>query len=184
MHNDNHDKLYIDMKPTVVIRINNRRQNMDNQKTIRYSLEVIAALLIAMVLSANAAPSENEVTYINQAVPLDYTLYNVCDPGNVPINLVGESTSQVKIFNDENGLRSIKGLYKLSVTGKDANGIRYIVNGNFNINNKLPEDGPYTEVSIFKVISQGSTDNFFIKSLIHISQDGTTKSEFESYCRG
>lgn len=157
---------------------------MLNHKTIRHVLEVIATLLIAVVLSASAAPSENGVTYINQAIPLDYTLFNVCDPGNVPINLVGESTSQVKIFNDENGIRSIKGLYKISATGQDANGIRYTVNGNLNINNKLPEGGPYTEISIFKMISQGSTDNFFIKNLIHISQDGTTKSEFESYCRG
>ena len=154
------------------------------QKTIRYSLEVIASLLIVMVLSANGAPSENEVTYMNQAIPLDYTLYNVCDPGNVPINLVGESTSQVKIFNDENGIRSIKGTNRVWATGLDANGIRYTVNGNLNINDKLSEDGPFTQVLTYKMISQGSTDNFYIKNMIHISPDGTTKSEFESYCRG
>jgi len=54
---------------------------MNHQKTIRYSLEVIITLLFAMVLSANAAPSENGVTYINKVIPLDYTTNNICDPG-------------------------------------------------------------------------------------------------------
>ena len=153
-------------------------------KTIRHGLEVIATLLIAVVLSANAAPSDNGVTYINEAIPLDYTTNNICDPGNIPVNLVGESTNQVKISQAENGIRSIIGHYSIRATGQDANGIPYIVNGNLNINDKLSEGGPYTQVFIFKVISQGSSDNFFIKNLIHISPDGTTKSEFESYCRG
>lgn len=153
-------------------------------KTVRYSLEVIIALLIAMVLSANAAPSGNEVTYLNQAIHLDYTTNNICDPGNVPVNLVGESTSQVKVFNDENGIRSVQGHYKISAEGQDANGIPYIVNGNLNINDKLPEGGPFTQVYLFKVISQGSTDNFFIKTLLHIGPNDEIKSEFESYCRG
>ncbi len=157
---------------------------MYNIKTIRHGLEVIATLFIAMVLSANAAPSGNEVSYINQAIPLDYTTNNICDPGNVPVSLVGESTSQLKIFNDENGIQSINGLYKIRATGQDANGIPYIVNGNLNINDKIPEGGPYTQVLIFKVISQGSTDNFFIKTLLHISPNDAMKSEFESYCRG
>jgi hypothetical protein len=157
---------------------------MYHQKTIRYGLEIIVTLLIALVLSANAASSENEVTYINEAIPLDYTINNICDPGNIPVSLVGESINQVKIFNDENGIRSIIGLYRIRATGQDANGIRYTVNGNLNINDKLSEGGPFTQVLIYKVISQGSTDNFFIKNLVHISPDGTTKSEFESYCRG
>jgi len=157
---------------------------MYHKEKIRYSLKVISILLFAMVLSANAAPSENGVTYINEAKPLDYSTNNICDPGNIPVNLVGESTNQLKIFEDENGIRSIIGHSSIRATGQDANGIPYIVNGNLNINDKLSEGGPYTQVFIFKVISQGSSDNFFIKNLIHISPDGTTKSEFESYCRG
>jgi len=82
---------------------------MNYQKTIRYGLEVIAALLIAMVLSANAAPSGNGVTYINEVKPLDYTINNFCDPENIPVNLVGESVYKAKIFEDENGIRSIIG---------------------------------------------------------------------------
>ncbi len=152
--------------------------------TFKYSLEVITALLFAMVLSVNAAPLENGVTYINKVIPLDYTTNNICDPGNTPVNLVGESTNQVKISEDENGIRSIIGHSSIRATGQDANGIPYIVNGNLNINDKLSEGGPYTQVYNFKVISQGSTDNFFIKTLIHISPDGTTKFEFESHCRG
>ncbi len=152
--------------------------------TIRYGLEVITALLFALVLSANAAPSENGVTYINKVISLDYTTNNICDPGNIPVNLVGESTNQMKISEDENGIRSIIGHSSIRATGQDANGVSYIVNGNLNINDKLSGGGPYTQVFIFKVISQGSTDNFFIKNLIHISPNGITKSEFESYCHG
>ncbi len=157
---------------------------MSLQKTIIYGIEVIATLLIAMVLSANAAPSENGVTYINEAKILDHTLFNFCDPGNVPVNLVGESVYQAKIFEDENGIRSIIGRYSLRATGEDANGIRYTVNENRIINDKMPEGGPYTMVMIFRVISQGSTDNFFFKYLNHISPNEAMKFEVESYCRG
>ncbi len=157
---------------------------MEHQETIRHGLEVIGTLLIALVLSAHAASSENGITYINERIPMEYRTYNICVPGNIPINLVGESVVQKKIFEDENGIRSIKGHYSIRATGEDANGIRYIVNGNLNINDKLPEGGPYTEVFIFNVISEGSIDNFFIKNRIHISPDGAVKSEFESGCRG
>lgn len=153
-------------------------------KTIRHGLEVIATLLIAVVLSANAAPTGNGVTYINEAVSLDYTINNYCDSGNIPVNIVGESVFQAKIFEDENGIQSIIGHYSISATGQDANGIRYTINENRNINDKMPEGGPYTMVMISRMITQGSTDNFFFKYLNHISPNEAMKFEVESYCRG
>lgn len=117
----------------------------------------------------------------NVREPFFLTADNPCTPAVEAINFEGTIHGQGSTW--DNG--HFKSHYNVNLTGVDANGVRYQGMSTGNGNGEFP-GSPTEDVIISTVFSsQGGTDNFVMKIVLHFAADGTVQVEKESEeCRG
>jgi hypothetical protein len=117
----------------------------------------------------------------NVREPFFITLDNPCTPEVESIAFEGTIHGQGSTW--DNG--HFKSHYNVNLTGIDANGVRYRTVSTGNGNGGFP-GSPSEDVIISTVInSQGGTDNFITKIVLHFAADGTVQVDNSSeQCRG
>jgi hypothetical protein len=117
----------------------------------------------------------------NVREPFSITVDNPCTPAVESIELEGTIHGLGSTW--DNG--HFKSHYNVNLTGVDANGVRYSAMSTGNGNGEFP-GSPTEDVIISTVInSQGGTDNFVMKIVLHFAADGTVQVDKSSEeCRG
>ena len=86
-------------------------------------------------------------------------------------------------FVSENG--RFKSHYNVTMTGVDANGVKYLGTSTGNGKGEFPGSEAEDVVISTVINSQGGTDNFVTKIVLHFAADGTLRVEKGSEeCRG
>ncbi len=153
-------------------------------------------LVAALLLAAGAtACSESAVSPLepgapalatrterdNVREPFFITLDNPCTLAVEAIDFEGIIHGQGSTW--DNG--HFKSHYNVNLTGVDANGVRYVGVSTGNGNGEFP-GSPTEDVIISTVLtSQGATDNFVTKIVLHFSADGSVQvDKLGEECRG
>jgi hypothetical protein len=154
--------------------------------------------LLTALLLATAAPacSESPVSSLEPGAPalatrtehnnvrVDFFLDDVdnpCTPAIEAIDLAGTIHGQGSVWDNDH----FKSHYNVTLTGVDANGLRYLGTSTGNGKGEFP--GSETEDVVISTVlnSQGGTDNFVVKIVLHHAADGTVQvDKGGEECRG
>lgn len=153
---------------------------------------LLATLFLA---AAAAACSESAVSSLDPGAPalatrtdrnntreqFSITLDNPCTPAVEAIDFEGTIHGQGSIWDNDH----FKSHYNVNLTGVDANGVRYVGVSTGNGSGEYP-GSPTEDMIISTVISsQGGTDNFVTKIVVHFAADGTVRvDKLGEECRG
>ena len=149
---------------------------------------VVAAMSVVTIAGPVAAQAERErIDY--PRTPFSGSTENPCVPGEF-VELSGWSEGFYNIVETPSG-PIIKGEFVQHAAGVDAEGNQWIWQGANSIVEDSFEDPdgdgrvPFTFQIDFKMISQGSAENFVLNSVFHVSPNGDiTYNDAGSFCRG
>jgi hypothetical protein len=117
----------------------------------------------------------------NVREPFFITADNPCTPAVEAINLEGTIHGIGSTW--DNG--HVKTHYNVSLTGADANGVQYHAASTGNGKGVDPATGLEDVVITTEIISQGGSDNFVMKMVLHLAADGSVQVDKTSgECRG
>jgi hypothetical protein len=150
---------------------------------------VVAAMSVATIAGPVAAQAERErIEYPRTTFGPGLT-ENPCVPGEF-VEISGWTEGFYNIVETPSG-PIIKGEFVQHAAGVDAEGNKWIYQGANSIVEDSFEDPdgdgrmPFTYQTSFKMISQGSGENFVVNYLVHVSPNGDiTIEEAGSTCRG
>lgn len=106
---------------------------------------------------------------------------NPCTPAVEAIDFEGIIHGQGSTWDNDH----FKSHYNVNLTGVDANGVKYVATSTGNGKGEFPGSDTEDVVISTVVASQGGTDNFVQKIVLHHHQDGTvTVDRSSEECRG
>ena len=143
-----------------------------------FGLALVGGLLVA-------TPGWAQTTRVNETQPFAATVENPCVPEFVPFNGFIRLNETTRVRSD--GSVQFIASDDISATGTgETTQVQYSYNDRLKINIIFdPDGGPILIRTRAKLISQGSTGNFYVTSVFQVSGDGQkSTSSFETDCRG
>ena len=123
-----------------------------------------------------------KIEEFNLSEPFSLTdLDNPCTPASEAIDLEGVIHGTLIIWDNQH----FKSHFNVSLTGVDANGVKYQGTSTGNGKGDFPGSGTEDVVTSTVLNSQGGTPNFVAKIVLHFAANGTVQVEKGSEeCRG
>jgi hypothetical protein len=149
----------------------------------------VAAMSAATIAGPVAAQAERERIDYGRTTFSGFT-ENPCVPGEF-VEISGWTQGFVDTVETPSGLIIITGEFVQHAAGVDSEGNKWIYQGANNVVEGPFEDPdgdgrvPFTYQTSFKMISQGSAENFVVNAVFHVSPNGDiTFNDAGSFCRG
>lgn len=134
----------------------------------------VASVAVSMLaLLVLAGPASAQTIHINTKIPFQASgLDNPCTTNKVESITISGTVHLVLAVNRTSGGFHITGYADIKGTGRDQNGLRYLVDGRAQVNVNTASLPATINLRVL-VISQGGTPNFQLVIRVRINPDGS-----------